>query len=301
MSQFSFTCLTDRAVIKVTGDEAEHFLQNLITCDVAKINEMGAAFGALLTPQGKIQFDFFVVRTPDGYLLDAPQAIAADLAKRLTFYKLRSKVEISLLDETNSVFASWGELPPVDLEQLVVFEDPRLSTLGTRIIGNSDLIERSLQKLNGDAVHKSQYTAHRIKLGVPESISDFAFSDIFPHDADMEQLNGVSFTKGCYVGQEVVSRMQHRSSARKRMIQVNSNKPLAASGTDIMADGKSIGTLGSSAADGEQYRGVALVRLDKVAVAREKGATFSCGDAVIDLAIPNWAEFDWPSAQSASE
>lgn len=294
MSQVSFAFLGDRRVLRIGGADAEHFLQNLVTCDLEKLGTDNAVFGALLTPQGKIQFDFFITRDGESFLLDAPESIAAELAKRLTFYRLRAKVDIEQLGEDTLVAVSWGAGSTA--ETTVGFADPRLDALGHRHIGEraelaSQFEAAAIAESSSDAYH-----AHRIGSGVPEALKDFDYSDIFPHDADMDQLEGVSFKKGCYVGQEVVSRMQHRSTARKRFIQVKSAATLPEKGTDILASGKSIGTLGSSqpASDASGSWGLALVRLDKAKSSLDKGDPISCGDADIELHIPSWAQFSWP-------
>ena len=293
MPELNFTCLKNRALIRVDGDEAHHFLQNLITCDMEKVDAAGAGFGALLTPQGKILFDFLIARTDEGYLLDAPRQSLADLTKRLTFYRLRAKVEIEPLDESSGVVVSWGALAAVPTPGETI-SDPRLAALGQRHFGQIDDIRNALVEQGGHEVEETEYTRHRVALGVPESLSDYAFQDIFPHDADMDELNGVSFSKGCYVGQEVVSRMHHRGTARKRLIQVISETALPAPGAEILADGKSIGTLGSSTSADDRHIGIGLVRLDKAQAARNKGASFSCGDTQVTLELPQWASFTWP-------
>ncbi|WP_428671055.1 YgfZ/GcvT domain-containing protein [Roseibium sp.] len=290
-----FSHLTDRALIRVAGADAHHFLQNLVTADMETIDQTGAGAAALLTPQGKIQFDFLIYKTGDGYLIDAARTVAADLLKRLTFYRLRAKVELELMPEDTGVFAAWNA-PDID-NTLVTVADPRLPELGRRIVAPALPI---LQSEKAEIASLASYEAHRIRLGVPEGLKDYDYSSIFPHDADLDQLGGVSFTKGCYVGQEVVSRMQHRSSARKRFVQVTSAEALPARGTDITADGKSIGTLGSSTASGDGVIGLALVRLDKVAHAKDNGIPLQCGDSLVSVRLPEWAEFTWPEPSAAN-
>ncbi|WP_417685282.1 YgfZ/GcvT domain-containing protein [Roseibium sp.] len=291
----TFALLENRGLIRIAGPEATHFLQNLVTCDIDKVDASGAGFGALLTPQGKILFDFLIFKTADGYLLDSPRDTLADLAKRLTFYRLRAKVEIEALSEDQGIVASWGG----DLTSGIpgqTITDPRLAALGNRHAGPVHDICKALEAAGALPASREDYASHRIGFAVPESLSDYAYSDIFPHDADMDQLNGVSFTKGCYVGQEVVSRMQHRATARKRMISVRAADPLPAAGTEILADGKPVGTLGSSTDVGDSHLGIALVRLDKAKAARDKGADFVCADVPVDLVLPDWAGFGWPES-----
>lgn len=291
----TFAHLTDRALIRVGGADAQHFLQNLVTADIDGLGDGGATAGALLTPQGKILFDFLVYRVEDYYLLDAPAAVAADLLKRLTFYRLRSKVDLELLAEDTGVFALWGGSAEPE-GALVNVADPRVQALGRRIAGPVAALAGSL---GASPSGLAGYDAHRIYHGVPEGLKDYDYSDIFPHDADLDQLGGVSFSKGCYVGQEVVSRVQHRGSARKRFVKVASEASLPSRGSDVKAGEKAIGVLGSSAeADGKSL-GLALLRLDKVAQAKDNGIPLQCGDAEILVSLPDWARFTWPEAGTA--
>ncbi|MBD1547622.1 YgfZ/GcvT domain-containing protein [Roseibium aggregatum] len=290
MTKPQFAILPNRGVIRVSGPDAHHFLQNLITADMEEIDNRGAGYGALLTPQGKILFDFLILKDGDSYLLDTPAETLADLAKRLTFYRLRSKVEVVDASSDLGVFACWNGAPPKDLPG-VRAEDPRLAALGWRVIGEPEAVKPALE---AGGFAEADYAAHRIALGVPEGLADFAYSDVFPHDADMDQLGGVSFSKGCYVGQEVVSRVHHRGTARKRIIRVSSEADLPAPGTEITADGKVMGTLGSVARGTGGTQGLALVRLDKAAAALKNGTPFHCGSNEVTLALPDWAGFGWP-------
>lgn len=295
MPSHSYAHLSDRALIRVGGPDAQHFLQNLVTADIDGIPEQGASACALLTPQGKILFDFLIYRTQEGYLIDAPAAAAPDLLKRLTFYRLRAKVDLELLDDGIGVIAVLDG--PVEAAgALTAVTDPRLAAMGQRLAGP---VAELTSLPGGDDAGVAAYHAGRIRLGVPEGLQDYDYSDIFPHDADLDQLGGVSFAKGCYVGQEVVSRVHHRGTARKRFVQVESATALPDKGTDITAGGKSVGVLGSSAPFGDAFAGLALVRLDKAAQAKENGSLLECGGAEIRLKLPDWAGFTWPEAGTA--
>lgn len=293
MTNPHFSVLPQRGVIRVAGPEAQHFLQNLITADVDDIDRTGAGFGALLTPQGKILFDFLILKDGDGYLLDTPMESLPDLAKRLTFYRLRAKVDIEALGNETGVVAVWGASPSGHTPGIRA-EDSRLTALGHRIVGSVEDIRAALLSAGAEEKSATDYAEHRIAHAVPEALSDYTYSDIFPHDADMDQLGGVSFSKGCYVGQEVVSRVHHRGTARKRFVAVSSAAPLPEAGSSIEAGGKSIGTLGSSAATGDRYGGLALVRLDKAGAAIQNGTPIVCGTGEVTLDIPDWADFGWP-------
>ncbi|MFK5979789.1 MAG: folate-binding protein YgfZ [Rhizobiaceae bacterium] len=269
--------LDNRRLVRIGGEEAAEFLNGLITCDVLVLTEKQAAFGALLSPQGKILFDFFVIRDEHGFLIDIDAASSDDFIKRLMFYRLRRKVEIGVEEEFQSVLVSWGV--GLEVEDALSITDPRLEEAG----------QRHYCKSLPQATH-DDYARHRISLGLPEGGDDFQFGDAFPHEALMDQFGGVDFQKGCYVGQEVVSRMQHRGTARKRIIKVHSDSNLPESGTDVLADGKLVGTLGSVSGN----IGLAVLRLDRVALAKENGLALTAGDATIEAEIQSWAKFGWP-------
>jgi folate-binding protein YgfZ len=276
--------LTDRGAIRVSGEEAPHFLHNLITSSVEDLALGAAAYAGLLTPQGKIIADFFVLRTPDGYLLDVPAARLDELKKRLTLYRLRAKVTIAAEDLV--VAAIWGG-PGGD--GLSAFADPRLPALGQRaFIPKSEAAAR-LQAEGLEVKPEEDFHAHRIALGVPEGGRDFAFEDAFPHEADMDQLGGVDFRKGCYIGQEVVSRTQHRATARTRVLPVKLSAS-ASTGTEITAGEKTIGTLGSVSGT----RALATVRIDRADDALAAGHAFTAGAAVVTFDKPDWARFRFP-------
>ncbi len=214
--------LPDRGVVKVDGADARRFLNGLLTSDIEALTPETPRFAALLTPQGKILFDGIVAALPpaDGtaLLIDCPRALAPDLVRRLNFYKLRAKVVVEDLSETLGVLAVWDGSGTT--EYGLVYPDPRLPALGLRVMLPPDLADAAARDLGATLVEPEGYEAHRIALGVPRGGVDFAYGDAFPHEADMDQLNGVDFDKGCYVGQEVVSRIEHRARARSRIVPV---------------------------------------------------------------------------------
>ncbi|RKE85394.1 folate-binding protein YgfZ [Rhizobium sp. AG855] len=269
--------LPDRAFVHVGGADADHFLQNLITTDLGSLAAGEARPGALLTPQGKILFDFLIWRDGDGFVLDTALEQQDALIRRLTMYKLRAAVTLSAGTQTGAT-AIWGS----DDESGVA--DLRFALAGTpvrRIVGKV-----------GEPGDVSGYAALRILNGVVESGSDFALQDAFPHDILFDKSGGVSFRKGCYVGQEVVSRMQHRSTARRRVVIVSAEQPLPATGTEITADGKPIGALGTVAGT----RALAIVRIDKAGEAMSKGTAVLAADVPLSLTLPVWTGLAFPSA-----
>src|SRR5215471_10926646 len=201
--------LTDRGVVKVAGDDARRFLNGLVTVDMAKVTPANPRFAALLTAQGKIIVDFMIAEAPTedggGFFLDCPRALASTLVEKLNFYKLRAKVICEDLSEVLGVMAVWHGTS--DSEYGLSYPDPRLSSLGWRIMLPPHLASQAAADLGATLVDAEAYETHRIVLGVPRGGLDFIYSDTFPHEADMDQLNGVDFDKGCYVGQEVVSRV----------------------------------------------------------------------------------------------
>lgn len=289
MANGFISILDDRGLVKVGGEDAQHFLQGLVTCDIDTVTPQSAAYGALLTPQGKILFDFLVYATDGGYLLDLDVASVGGVVKRLSMYKLRAKVDVADASETLSVLAAWGDLDGATLPANAS-DDPRLAALGKRAVVARDALDAALEGSNLTVSGLATYHAHRVALGVPHGGSDFEFNQAFPHDADMDALNGVAFSKGCYVGQEVVSRMKHRGTARKRIVQISADTALPAPGTEISADGKTVGTLGST----NGAVGLALVRIDRVADAQAANTPILAGETAVTLSMPEWATFGWP-------
>jgi folate-binding protein YgfZ len=273
MSQAKIAILQDRGVVSVTGPDAAKFLQGLVTNDLGAF-ETGtpAIFSGLLSPQGKILFDFFIVKITDGYLLDVARDRAADLCKRLTMYRLRAAATITDSSSEHGVSAFWGEPRPssAEMQNTMIFPDPRSKRLGHR-----SLIKGAVVK-PASTVRASAYHAHRIAIGVPEGGKDYDFGDAYPHEADFDLFSGVSFTKGCYVGQEVVSRMQNKAVVRKRVVKVTGANPLT-SGADILLGEVHIGRIGST--DG--IHALAMLRLDRALDAIEKGETLiACGTRI---------------------
>lgn len=290
------TLLSDRGVVKVAGDPARDFLNGLVTCDLAKVAPDAPRFGALLTPQGKIVCDFIVVEASaedgGGFYLDCPRALADALAAKLDFYKLRAKLTVQDLSNTLAVMAVWDGTGTTG--HALCYPDPRLPALGMRAILPPDGASEAAADLGAVLTDAADYEAHRIGLGVPRGGSDFSYGNAFPHEADMDQLAGVDFDKGCYVGQEVVSRVQHRASARSRVVPVVYEGPAPINGLPVMADDREIGVFGSAAGG----RGMALLRLDRVADARAAGTPLTAGGIELRPVKPDWARFAWPGEEN---
>jgi folate-binding protein YgfZ len=277
--------LPDRGVIKVAGEDARNFLNGLVTTDVDKLKPGLGRFGALLTPQGKIIVDFLITEAPaghgGGFLIDCPKPLADGLATKLKFYKLRAKVTVENLSDDLGVLAAWDGKPAAQPD--LAFADPRNEGLGYRILIPEDLKQKLSDLIGAELVDAAAYEAHRIALGVPRGGLDFTYSDAFPHETNMDRLAGVDFDKGCYVGQEVVSRMQHRGTARTRSVKVLLEDSSPEPGVSVMAGDKPVGTMGSSA----QGKGIALVRIDRVADALDAGQALTAGGLAVRLAEPD--------------
>lgn len=292
--------LSDRGVVRVVGDEARAFLDRLVTSSVEGLQPAAARFAALLTPQGKIIVDFIVTEATEddggGFYIDVPRALAPELTKRLTFYKLRAKVTIEDLSDRLGVMAIWGD-DTKTTEHGLCYPDPRLPALGLRAILPPETAAEAATDLGAAlAPDDESYDAHRIALGVPRGGHDFIYGDVFPHETDMDQLGGVDFTKGCFIGQEVVSRMEHRGTARTRIVPIRYADASPLPGLPVVAGEKNVGALGSTA----KGRGLALLRLDRVGDAMTQGTPISAGGVEIWLEKPSWARFRFPGEQDTT-
>jgi tRNA-modifying protein YgfZ len=254
--------LTGLSHIAIDGDDALTWLQNLITADVESQPVATALGAALLTPQGKILFDFIVLKDTDQKLiLECRAEVAAALVQRLTLYKLRAKLTIGAPQ------AVWIAVN----DQSGVWRDMRFGVP----------VWRSIAIGAGD---RADYDLARIAHGVAESGTDYTLGDVFPHDVNLDQIGGVGFRKGCYVGQEVVSRMQHRGTARRRLVVAEGAENLPVSGTPVLVGDRDIGTLGTVAGN----KALATIRLDKAADAE---MPVTAGGVELVLALPLGATF----------
>lgn len=277
--------LSNRALVHITGEEAEKFLQAVITTDLDKLGPDNLKPGALLAPQGKILFDFLVSRIDGGLRFDLPVSIAADFIKRITLYRLRAKAEITQLPES-LVSVSW-QTQSHPSQNDSIKRDSRFPT------------ELNVHRIYGPAdgtTDESAWTKLRAEYGIAEGETDFAYNDVFPHDVNFDQTGGVSFPKGCFIGQEVVSRMQHRGTARRRVLVTHSDGNLPPMGTPITVDGREIGTTGSSA----DTIGIALVRIDRAKDAIDAGSPILAGETPITLTLPPHVRFGFPEAEAGN-
>jgi len=251
--------LISRALIAVGGPDWRSFLQGLITQDVETLAAGGARFGALLTPQGRLLWDMFVVGREDGCWLDVEAQHREVIVQRLSMYRLRAKVEIAPSELTVSAA---GE-PGAGGEWV---RDPRLPALGWRGYGASG------------GRDEAAYDAHRLALGVPGP-ADWGSERTYPIEANFDLLNGIDFKKGCFVGQETTSRMKRRGQVKSRMLPVVFEGPAPAFGSEILAGELRAGEVLS----GSEGRAMALVRLD-----RALGAALTVGGRTMRTEVPAW-------------
>ncbi len=260
--------LADRAILEVSGAEATTFLNGLLTNDVAALSLGATCYAGLLSPQGKALFDVFAVRHEDGFLLDVAAARAPELLKKLTMYKLRAAVTLKLRPNL-AVIAGWDDMPtPANGRP-----DSRCSALGWRAIAAAE----SLHASNVSTL--IEYHTHRISHGIPDTV-DIGIDQLLWLETNADLLGGVSFTKGCYVGQENTARMHHRKKVLKRIWRVTSTEGLPGFGTQIFAGEKPAGHLLSVMGD----QGLALLRLEYLT----SGATLTASAEPIRVDIANY-------------
>ena len=260
--------LSDRAVLTVSGDDRVSFLQGLVSNDVAGAVAGQAVFAALLTPQGKWLADFFILADVDRLLLDCERALAPMLAQRLTRYRLRAKVTVAPSDI--HVYVAWGDAPEFG-DLAIVARDPRLPEAGWRVLSGAVLPATV-------TATATDWDAHRLRLGLPDGSRDLETDKTLLLEAGFEELNGVSWTKGCYMGQELTARTKYRGLLKRRLIPVVIEGDPPAPGTPVLRDGREVGTMRSSLGQ----RAIAQLRLDAL------DAALTCGGATLRAEIPAW-------------
>jgi folate-binding protein YgfZ len=299
MSSSGYVALPERGVIALQGADRVAFLQGLISRDLRQITVDQAGYGALLTPQGKFLFDFMILRTADALLLDAERARLPDLLRRLTMYRLRAKVEIEDASERLAVAAALGDdvvrrfelgdRPGAccPLGEGFAFVDPRLVRLGVRVLLPPAALGPMLQGLGFAPLEPATYERVRITAGVPDGSRDLLTEKSTLLESGFEELNGVDFVKGCFVGQELTARMKYRGLVRKRLLPVVLKGPRPAPGTIIRLGEREAGEMRSSIDD----RGLALLRLDRIAEADQAGAPLRAGATEVLPVKPDWVNF----------
>ncbi len=299
MAAKTYTELSDRGLISVGGADAREFLQALVSNDVDRVGPERAVYATLLTPQGKFLYDFFVSELDGTLVLDCAAARRDELIKRLTFYRLRAKVELADAGAGRKLLALFGAGAAEALDVAsepglakpfgggLVMVDPRLAALGLRAILPAVGAEAALAAAGFTAGAPADYDRHRLALGVPDGGRDIAVDKNFLLEGNFEALNAVDFGKGCYVGQELTARTKYRGTIKKRLYPVEVDGPLPEPGTAITFDGADAGEMRS----GLDGRGIALLRLEQVEKAAAAGRPLAAGSARLTPVKPDWADF----------
>lgn len=297
MSSRHFAVLPQRAVLAVEGADRSAFLQGLISNDIAKANPERAIYAGLLTAQGRFLHDFCIAASGEAFWLDAEATRVDDLKRRLTLYKLRAKVVLTPRADL-CVVALWGDGAAAALglraeaglarafEGGVAFADPRLAALGLRAIVPQPAVA-AIEQAGFVTSSPDMYAQHRMRMGVPEGSHDLPVEKALLLENGFDELNGVDWQKGCYVGQEVTARMKYRALVKRRLVPATIAGAAPAPGTPVMIGDQEAGEI-RSAVDGVA---LALLRVDSFEQARASGAPLSAGDATLTPVKPDWAVF----------
>ncbi len=291
-----YALLPGRAVLAIEGEDARGLLQGLISNDVERLAPDHAIYATLLTPQGKFLHDFFIAEADGRLLLDCEADRRDDLERRLTFYRLRAKVTLAA-DDDCVVAALWGDGAATGLAEAegsagrlaggVAYVDPRLAAAGARAFLPRGSAAEALEAAGFAPATAEDYDRHRLSLALPDGSRDIAVEKGFLLENGIDDLNGVDFDKGCYVGQELTARTKHRATIRKRLYRVDVDGPMPEPGTQVTADGRAAGEMRSGRGD----VGLALLRVELLAKAAEAGIPLTCGDARLTPVKPSWATF----------
>ncbi len=266
--------LPERGVLEVVGADRVAFLQGLVSNDVAQAVPGHAVWAALLTPQGKWLADFFILSDGARLLLDCERAQAAMLVQRLARYRLRSQVTLADVSESLHVHAAWGGTP--DVPDAIAAPDPRLAEAGWRVLAP--------RVLDGGAT-AADWDRHRIALGMPDGSRDMEADKSVLLEAGFDELHGVSWSKGCYMGQELTARTKYRGLLKRRLVRVRIEGEAPAPGTPVLRDGAEMGTMRSASGHG----GLALLRLEAMA------GPLTCGAAVLHPEPAAWMRLPEPA------
>jgi folate-binding protein YgfZ len=288
----------ERGVVQISGPDRREFLQGLITNDTNKLAPERALYAALLTPQGRYLHDFFLVEIGDTFLLDAERARLDDLLRRLTLYKLRSRVDLKDVRERFHVVAAFGDnaLTPLGLPSEagaaktfktgIAYVDPRLPNLGARILLPSEMSVSYLETLYFVATQSDAYDDLRLYLGIPDGSRDLPVEKALLLEMGFDELNGIDWNKGCYIGQELTARMRYRALIKKRLMPVHVTGPMPSPGSPVMLRGEEVGEVRS----GRDGVALAILRLDALQKV-EPDVPLRAGEASLAPRKPVWANF----------
>jgi folate-binding protein YgfZ len=284
MSERQFSLALHRSVIAIGGPDRVEFLQGLISNDTTKVSPGHAIWAALLTPQGRFLNDMFVADGGDDtLLLETERERAAALARKLSLYKLRSKVTVEDRDKSLEVAVAYGDdaaATTLPIEGAIAFVDPRLGELGIRVIAPSGAAATLLQARGFSAAPLQSYDELRVSLGVPDGSRDLVVEKALLLENGFDELNGVDWQKGCYMGQELTARTKYRALIRKRLFPVKVEGALPEPGAPVHLGDQEVGELRS----GVGGRALAMLKVD----AARSGQALSAGDTRLVPEIPGW-------------
>lgn len=298
MTERIYEHLDHRGVVTVAGEDRKEFLQGLISNDIERVNAESVIWAALLTPQGKYLHDFFVAELSKVFYLDCEKSRLMDLGKRLHRYKLRAQVDLGIGD-AYTVFALFGEGTPEALglgqapgsarvlEDGVVYVDPRLPGVGARALLRSQGAHEAIEALGFSPASPGAYDDLRLSLGLSDGSRDLIVEKSTLLESNFDELHGVDWEKGCYMGQELTARTKYRALVRKRLMPVRIEGPAPGLGAPLMAGEKEVGEMRSAAGP----RGLALIRLDRFAELADEDAALVAGKARVFPEKPDWANY----------
>ena len=287
--------LEDRGFIQVNGSEAKDFLQNLVTGDIEKVTTSSTVFSSILTPQGKYLFEFFILKLKDNYLLECEKKSTAEIIKLLNFYKLRSKVDfIDLTEKYVAAVISLEKFKEMNNSNLSkgstasyrddpVYIDPRNDKLGAKIISKLENISLTIKKLNLKITDKKKYYNKSFQLGIPQIDLNKLKDKIFGIENNLDELNGIDFKKGCYIGQENTSRIKLRNKLRRRILPVEKISGQITANDIIKYKDSEVGKIMI-----DKPYSFALVKVVEPDLKEFTNIELMCGNSKIKILKPEW-------------